>query len=272
MKYSVSKVHRSLPLLPGEPTVAYFWCVYVDDGLALPTVHGVCPTREEAFAEVQRRWPDATKARADVARSHWRTIETDEFCRRYHDRKRIAEEDEWRRLMRERITAGPLFDWLAVLHGTIGDDTECLWWSDEPLGLHLQLQLETPRPWVRCPILERDDRFVYVWFGREPVRLDASNFDRGLFISGVVDGVFYTDAGREERKRRREWMGGFSKGAAGGASALAALGLSAGASLADVKRAFRERVKTAHPDQGGSPDAFMALERNYRAAVEEVRA
>ena len=42
-------------------------------------------------------------------------------------------------------------------------------------------------------------------------------------------------------------------------AALKALGLSAGASDADVRRAFRERARPAHPDHGGNVDDLAVL-------------
>jgi hypothetical protein len=52
---------------------------------------------------------------------------------------------------------------------------------------------------------------------------------------------------------------------------LAALGLTSSASPDDVKRAFRERAKVAHPDAGGSSEAFIALRTSYERALEVVR-
>ena len=49
----------------------------------------------------------------------------------------------------------------------------------------------------------------------------------------------------------------------GAPSAWSLLGLEPGASLADVKRAFRERALVAHPDQGGEPEHFRSLLRAY---------
>lgn len=49
--------------------------------------------------------------------------------------------------------------------------------------------------------------------------------------------------------------------------ALAALGLGPHATEADVKRAFRERAKRAHPDGGGDSAGFIRLEATYRAAL-----
>lgn len=50
-------------------------------------------------------------------------------------------------------------------------------------------------------------------------------------------------------------------------TALAALGLAPPCTVADVRRAFRERAKTAHPDAGGSDAAFIALRRSYEQAL-----
>jgi hypothetical protein len=46
-----------------------------------------------------------------------------------------------------------------------------------------------------------------------------------------------------------------------------ALGLPAGASLDEVKSAFRSRVWSAHPDAGGDGRDFVQLRRHYEAAV-----
>lgn len=48
--------------------------------------------------------------------------------------------------------------------------------------------------------------------------------------------------------------------------AFAELGLPADAAAADVKRAYRERVKEVHPDQGGSEEAFRRLREAYATA------
>ena len=38
----------------------------------------------------------------------------------------------------------------------------------------------------------------------------------------------------------------------------------------DVRRAYNERVKLVHPDRGGTPEAFHALENAYQRAMEHV--
>lgn len=52
--------------------------------------------------------------------------------------------------------------------------------------------------------------------------------------------------------------------------ALRALGLDSRATMADVKRAFRRHALAAHPDQGGSSEAFRALLASYAEALELV--
>jgi len=48
--------------------------------------------------------------------------------------------------------------------------------------------------------------------------------------------------------------------------AFATLGLPPGATLAEVKAAYRERVKEVHPDHGGDEERFRRLREAYTAA------
>jgi hypothetical protein len=48
------------------------------------------------------------------------------------------------------------------------------------------------------------------------------------------------------------------------------LGLAPGASLADVKAAYRERVKQSHPDQGGTVQDFLRVQEAYEYLLTEV--
>jgi hypothetical protein len=56
-----------------------------------------------------------------------------------------------------------------------------------------------------------------------------------------------------------------------GNAALAALGLEPGASVREVKEAFRRRVKTVHPDHRGSVEDFHRLHQAYAAACVTAR-
>lgn len=48
------------------------------------------------------------------------------------------------------------------------------------------------------------------------------------------------------------------------AEARALLGVAATATAAEIRRAYLEAAKTAHPDQGGSPEAFLRVMSAYR--------
>jgi len=54
------------------------------------------------------------------------------------------------------------------------------------------------------------------------------------------------------------------------ASAWSVLGLSPGASLADVRRAFQRRALETHPDQGGEAEAFQKVQRAYEKLVDRL--
>lgn len=56
-----------------------------------------------------------------------------------------------------------------------------------------------------------------------------------------------------------------SKGSA--SECFSTLGLSSGATKAEVRRAFREKAKTAHPDKGGSNEAFQKIQDAYNNAM-----
>jgi curved DNA-binding protein CbpA len=49
------------------------------------------------------------------------------------------------------------------------------------------------------------------------------------------------------------------------------IGVSAGASAAEIRRAYRLKAKRAHPDGGGSADAFTQLRQAYRVLSDPVR-
>ncbi|HET8933700.1 MAG TPA: J domain-containing protein [Polyangiales bacterium] len=55
-------------------------------------------------------------------------------------------------------------------------------------------------------------------------------------------------------------------------SAWSVLGLSAGASMTALKRAYQKRALETHPDQGGDPDAFRAVQRAYEKLLKRLDA
>lgn len=59
---------------------------------------------------------------------------------------------------------------------------------------------------------------------------------------------------------KRRWSGGYVL------PCLAALGLSIPFTEEELLEAYRERVKEAHPDRGGDPQAFLLLQRHFEEA------
>ena len=52
---------------------------------------------------------------------------------------------------------------------------------------------------------------------------------------------------------------------------FAVLGLSAQASLAEIRRAYRQRARRLHPDHGGDTRAFIELTRAYQTLTNPER-
>jgi len=85
---------------------------------------------------------------------------------------------------------------------------------------------------------------------------------------------------RGQRGQRNQRPGGAGNGRERGADDgtlrhaaegyFAALGLTSRASLADVKAAYRERVKQYHPDQGGTVQDFLRVQEAYEFLLTEV--
>lgn len=53
-------------------------------------------------------------------------------------------------------------------------------------------------------------------------------------------------------------------------SAFSELGVPVDATLGEVKRAYRRRIKEVHPDQGGSEEAFRRVREAYTTAIKHV--
>lgn len=70
------------------------------------------------------------------------------------------------------------------------------------------------------------------------------------------------ETGEDDERRTPDWS-------ADGRSAFDELGLDPDASVAEVRAAYRERVKEVHPDQGGDERAFQRLQEAYAAAREQ---
>lgn len=54
------------------------------------------------------------------------------------------------------------------------------------------------------------------------------------------------------------------------ASAWTLLGVEPGATLEELKRAYRQRALETHPDRGGDPERFRAVQRAYERLVQKI--
>ena len=89
-------------------------------------------------------------------------------------------------------------------------------------------------------------------------------------VAALVGTLIHGYLIRDELRAYREfgaptWFGRLRTGV-GPSPALAALGLPATATLAEVEQAYRERAKEAHPDLGGTVEKFKRLQVIYEQA------
>jgi hypothetical protein len=99
----------------------------------------------------------------------------------------------------------------------------------------------------------------------EKVIRDAftADFERRLNASKAngTEAFFWETERMKFHARREAFESGLTS------TALSALGLTSTATAEDVRRAYRLRAKTAHPDRGGSDAAFVKLTKTYQAAL-----
>lgn len=103
----------------------------------------------------------------------------------------------------------------------------------------------------------------------DKLKADPSRFARTTTLSheSELEGKFQTEW--EEFKRR--YAGKVLQREARQSDPHAdfrLLGVPTGASRADIRRAFLTKAKTAHPDHGGSPEAFRHLMEAYHRLTE----
>jgi DnaJ-domain-containing protein 1 len=137
-----------------------------------------------------------------------------------------------------------------------------------------------------------DEAATEAFWKAPPAELEALNgqfhqFARQMSEAAHRLGVYLSrDAfERLSGQRFRQEFGDFSgskRGAGGGRpggyrpsttavdSQFAVLGLALGATLQDVKAAYRDKVKQHHPDQGGEIQAFLRLQEAYEFLLTQV--
>ena len=182
-----------------------------------------------------------------TARSTWTEAHLRREVRRLQTRPFTRDERQavYRRLGSDylRATARALMDEAA---------TETFWQQPPP-------ELEAVR--ARFTVLRGQ-------FAEEAVRL-------GVYVTREAYEWSHWRQGREgaRRGRRRGAAGAQAEAAPhlrGAAEHFAVLGLTPAATLAEVKAAYREKVKERHPDSGGSVPEFLRLQEAYEFLLTQV--
>jgi hypothetical protein len=124
-------------------------------------------------------------------------------------------------------------------------------------GAHLgdRLPFETPTVGTDDADAERESRWVGGRWARGERRAGGRRASAvgGDRANGIGDG---RAGGGRSKQLERERV----------AASFAVLGLGTDASEAEVRRAYRKRVKEVHPDQGGDEESFQRLQEAYRTA------
>jgi len=125
---------------------------------------------------------------------------------------------------------------------------------------------------------EHPEDFSTISLDRQKLERDGEIWHRPKHSAG---GFYYTEEGmrrykEEQAEREAQWRQqraarGYTNGGGGQdgrASCFAILGLSFECTQKDVKRAFRRKSREAHPDNGGSHEAFIELRQAYEQALQ----
>ena len=156
----------------------------------------------------------------------------------FEDYSYVAAEIRRKRAVAERLARGS--------SRTDAQTLEFAWASGLGWGPHQHL------------IVKRTKRLVFVdrarWtgqpsadpFGRRCLTVDRVRFERGESV--MVAPWVWVSANRKDSKNEQ-----------GAVPCLEVLGLAPGCTSAEVERAFRRLARKAHPDAGGSAEAFVAL-------------
>lgn len=141
------------------------------------------------------------------------------------------------------------------------------YWTMEPKG---DEQLGWNTDFVPCPVFKKTAKRIGIlsptlgilWLNREA-------FDREgkVYHSKPHEWFYKIKPDRDPEKRfRDEWRQVVSR-ILGTPEAFATLGLAAGCSKADIKRAYKRLAKSAHPDSGGNHESFIKLNEAYETAM-----
>lgn len=141
-------------------------------------------------------------------------------------------------------------------------------WVMEPKGTqHLGWNTE----FIGCPVFKRTPKRVGIlhpdmgvmWLNRAELERDGK-----VYHSRPHEYFYTVKPAVDPEKPRQEWSGRrIFEQIFGDSAALSTLGLEVGCSTAEIKQAYKRLAKAAHPDGGGSHEAFLKLNKAYLTAL-----
>lgn len=140
------------------------------------------------------------------------------------------------------------------------------YWTSEPKG---DEQLGWNTDFVACPVFKVTAKRVGVlspYLGILWLNRDALEREDKVYHSKPHEWFFKIKPARDPEHpgpKYYEFMAQLN----GKPQAFTALGLQAGCTRADVKRAYKRLATKAHPDTGGSHEAFIKLNQAYEDAL-----
>jgi hypothetical protein len=134
---------------------------------------------------------------------------------------------------------------------------------------------QVPDEWFAYRILKRTKQFVFFEYtpGRnhpykKTMRLNRAELEangEAYWSHGTWCMCIYTEEGKKKFNEKRSRYSGYVP------DCLSYFGLSWGATPTDVHKAYRAAVHQAHPDTGGSHEAFLKLQKHYKNALDIAR-
>jgi DnaJ domain len=275
--------------LPPKETL-WSWYDYFDRECSESIYQTLPPQRDEAFLRILEGcafdWDAETVRRSGlVFLSHHRTAvyaALEEFLTQRLEAHRHMDEEALRAFLTPKHT------WTeAHLRREVRKLQTRPFGRDERQAVYRILESDYLRATARALM---DEAATESFWKHPPPQLDGlrARFQalRGLFVEEAIRlGVYVSREayewshwrqGREgaRRGRRRGPAGLHSEPSAGhlqaAAKHFAVLGLTPQATLAEVKAAYREKVKEHHPDQGGAVPEFLRLQEAYEFLLTQV--
>jgi DnaJ domain len=219
----------------------WFWVV-TEDWVSDPIAHGIARTPEEAQKEAELRCGPVSQTSATHAKGFWRRQRAEAR------QQAVANSDD----------AQPLeFAYLCYWDYSDYDSSEY-----EVIEPHRIVKITKKRLYVE------DDEY-----DSRPSSGEWWDYDRSTF---VLDRLEFETTGKANRTGRWRWHSTYyadpalfhiERGKLARPACFEELNLSADATVAQIKAAYRRLSRATHPDAGGTNDDFVKLVQSYEEAL-----